>query len=979
MWSRRMDGLLHDLQQQIAGEVRFDAMTRMLYSTDASIYQIEPIGVVIPRTPDDVVATVSVAGKYGVPVLPRGGGTGLAGQTVGKAIILDMSNYMHRILELNTEEQWAWVQPGLVQDEFNDSLRPHGFLFGPDTSTSSRATIGGMIGNNSAGARSILYGKTIDHVLEVQVVLADGSTALLAPVDKSMLEQKMHQHTLEGQIYREVVRIAHDNREAILERYPKILRRVSGYNLDAFIHDGPFNLAKMLVGSEGTLAVVTAAKMRIMPRPQATAVLAVHFDDMIAAVEATNAILPFQPSAVEMIDHQIVDAARHAKEFAGRLPFLQGNPEALIMVEFYGDSAAEAADKVRALEAHLRREKWGYAHVPALTAQEQGNVWKVRKAGLGLLMGTRDARKPIAFIEDTAVDPAKLPDFLQRFRQIIDKHDTTAGYYGHASVGCLHIRPGINLKQQSEVDKMLAMMQEISDLVLEYGGCMSGEHGDGLARSWLNEKHFGPTLYKAFKEVKRAFDPSNRMNPAKVVDGPSPTENLRHSPADRTLDITTHLDWSRDGGFATSIEMCNGNGECRKLTGATMCPSYMATRNEQHSTRGRANALHAVISGRVPREEWTGKALYDVLDLCLECKACKTECPSNVDMAKLKYEFLSHYYAAHGTPLRARLFGHIAQLNHLGQQVAPLANWLAESPFGKWILAQIGLAPQRTFPAFARQAFSQWFTTRPHRPRAAPRGQVVLFHDTFVEYNCPEVGQAATHLLEAARFEVVLVQQRRCCGRPAISKGLLERARQDARRNIALLQPYAQRGVPIVGIEPSCILTLREDYLDLVPEADARLVAQQALTIDEFLYQLHQRGALDLQFTTARKRVLLHGHCHQKALVGTAPTLAVLRLPAGYEVQEIPSGCCGMAGSFGYEAEHYELSMHIGNQRLFPAVRAADKSVELVADGISCRQQIQHATGRRARHLAEVLWDAVAPRQQDVARAASVGYNAGER
>jgi FAD/FMN-containing dehydrogenase/Fe-S oxidoreductase len=953
-----MDGLLQDLQKHIAGAVRFDAFSRMLYSTDASIYQIEPLGVVIPRHAEDVVATVSIAREHGVPVLPRGGGTGLAGQTVGKAVVMDMSNYMHQVLELNTEEHWAWVQPGLVQDEFNAYLRPHGFLFGPDTSTSSRATIGGMIGNNSAGSRSILYGKTIDHVLELQVVLADGSTALLQPIEKSLLEQKTRGQTLEANIYREVLRIARHNRDAIQERYPKILRRVSGYNLDEFIQDGPCNLAKMVVGSEGTLAVVTAAKMRIMPLPRATAVLAVHFDDMIAAVEATGAMLPFNPSAVEMIDRQVIEAARHSKEFAGRLPFLQGEPDALMAVEFYGDSAEEAADKVHQLEALLRREKLGYAYSQALTAPAQADVWKVRKAGLGLLMGTRDERKPIAFIEDTAVDPAKLPEFLRRFQHIIEAHGTTAGYYGHASVGCLHIRPGINLKQQSEVDKMMAMMREISDLVIEYGGCMSGEHGDGLARSWLNEKHFGATLYQAFKDVKRAFDPDNRMNPGKVVDGPSPTENLRHGPTYHPVDLQTNLDFSRDGGFATAIDMCNGNGECRKLTGATMCPSYMATRDEQHSTRGRANALRAVLSGRVPRDEWTSKGLYDILDLCLECKACKTECPSNVDMAKLKYEFLSQYYARHGTPLRARVFANIATLNRLGQKLAPLSNWLAQSPLGTWLQRRLGIAPQRTLPAFALQTFSQWFARRPRRTQPARRGQVVLFHDTFLEYNCPEVGQAATQLLETAGFEVVLVA-RKCCGRPAISKGLLERARQDARYNLALLLPYAQQGMPIVGIEPSCILTLREDYLDLLPGADAALVAQHALTIDEFLYQLHQRGELDLQFTAAPKRLLLHGHCHQKALVGTAPTLAVLRLPAGYTVQEIPSGCCGMAGSFGYEAEHYELSMQIGRQRLFPAVQAADDSVEIVADGLSCRQQIQHATGRRARHLVEVLWEAV--------------------
>jgi FAD/FMN-containing dehydrogenase/Fe-S oxidoreductase len=956
-----MDGLLHDLQQRLAGEVRFDAVSKMLYSTDASIYQIEPLGVVMPRHAEDVIAAVTIAREHGVPVLPRGGGTSLAGQTVGKALVIDVSQYMHNILELNTAEHWAWVQPGVVQDQLNAYLRPHGFLFGPDTSTSSRATLGGMIGNNSAGSRSVLYGKTIDHVLELQVVLSDGSVTTLRPLDKASLEQAMRRPDLEGHIYREIARIARDNRDAIVDRYPKIQRRVSGYNLDEFINDAPFNLAKMVVGSEGTLATVLKAKVRIMPRPAATGVLVVHFDDMIRSVEGTGLILPLEPSAVEMVDRQIVSAARGSKEFAGRLPFLQGDPDAVLMVEFYADSPQEAADKVAQLEARLRQEKMGYAYSQAMTAQEQGNVWKMRKSGLGLLMSTRDERKPIAFIEDTAVDPAHLPEFLRRFRDVVTKYDTTAGYYGHASVGCLHIRPGIDLKTPAEVDKMYAMMEEISDLVMAYGGSMSGEHGDGLARSWLNEKHFGSTLYRAFKEVKHAFDPDNRMNPGKVVDGPSPKENLRFGPSYHTIDIKTNLDFGRDGGFATAIEMCNGNGECRKLADGTMCPSYQVTRDEQHSTRGRANALRAILAGRLPQEAFVSKELYNTLDLCLECKACKTECPSNVDMAKLKYEFLSHYYAAHGTPWRARVFAHIATLNRFGQRAAPLANWFMGSPLGKWAMTQLGIAPQRSLPTFARQTFSHWFARRPRRPQAARHGQVVLFHDTFLEYNCPEIGQAATQLLEEAGFDVVLVA-RKCCGRPSISKGLLERARADARHNIALLLPYAQRGIPVLGIEPSCILTLREDYLDLVPGADATLVAQQALTIEEFLYQLHRRGDLDLEFTTARKRLLLHGHCHQKALVGTTPALAVLRLPPAYEVQEIPSGCCGMAGSFGYEAEHYDISMSIGSQRLFPAVKAANPDVEIVADGISCRQQISHATGRQPRHVVEVIWEAVMPR-----------------
>lgn len=955
-----MDDLRRDLEKHIDGEVRFDTFSRLLYSTDASIYQIEPLGVVIPRHADDVEATVRVACLHGVPVLPRGGGTALAGQTVGRAVILDMSNYMHQVLELNTEEQWAWVQPGVVQDQLNAYLRPHGFLFGPDTSTSNRATIGGMIGNNSAGARSILYGKTINHVLELKVVLSDASTALFKPVEKAVVEQITRDDTLEAGIYRDVLRIVQDNRDAVLERYPKLLRRVSGYNLDEFITDAPTNLAKMVVGSEGTLAAVTAAKVRIMPRPQATAVLVAHFDDLIAAVEATEAILPYEPSAIEMVDRKIVEGARAAKEFDGRLPFLQGEPDGLVIAEFYGDSPQEVADKVEKLEASLRRQKWGYAYSAALTAPAQADVWKMRKAGLGILMGTREARKPVAFVEDTAVDPAKLPEFLRRFRQIIADHDTTAGYYGHSSVGCLHIRPGIDLKNQDGVDKMVAMMREISDLVVEFGGCMSGEHGDGLARSWLNEKHFGRTLYKAFKDVKRAFDPDNRMNPGKVVDGPAPTENLRHGPAYRAIEFKTNLDFARDGGFATAIDMCNGNGACRKLSEGTMCPSYMATRDETHSTRGRANALRAVLSGRVPQEAFTSKAMYDTLDLCLECKACKTECPSNVDMAKLKYELLSHYYARHGTPLRSRIFANIATINRLGHLMAPISNRLARHSLAKWLQGRLGLAAQRSLPAFASETFSDWFQAQRPRARNGKRGTVVLFHDTFMEYNQPEVGQAAANLLQAAGYEVTLVA-RKCCGRPAISKGGLEQAREYARYNIALLAPYARQGMPIIGVEPSCILTLQDDYLDLMPGPDAQLVADHAVSIDEFLYQIQQRNELDLTFTDAPKRLLLHGHCHQKALVGTAPTLALLRLPSGYEVEEIASGCCGMAGSFGYEAEHYDLSMNIGRQRLFPAVEGAEPDVEIVADGISCRQQIHHATGRTARHLVEVLWEAVVP------------------
>ena len=649
-----MSTLYEELRQVIDGEVRFDPYSRALYSTDASMYQIEPIGVVIPRHQGDVVATVDIARRHQVPVLPRGGGTSLAGQTVGHAVVMDFSKYLNQILEVNTDEGWARVQPGVIQDEFNAHLRPLGFLFGPDTSTSNRATIGGMTGNNSAGSHSIVYGKTIDHVLELSIVLSDASSTVLKALDKAELEAKLNGGALENQIYRQVKRIVEANREAIQQRYPTIQRRVSGYNLDAFVRNGEFNLAKMVVGSEGTLAVVTEAKVRIVPRPKATAVCVVHFDDLIASTEASEEILACDPYAIEMIDRMVISLTRDAGELGRLMTFVEGDPEALLVTEFRGDTPAEAQAKAEHMITRLQAKRLGYAYVRAYTPPEQGRVWRIRKAGLGLLMRVEGERKPIAFVEDTAVDPLKLPEFLRRFKKIIDDHGTSAGYYGHVSVGCMHIRPLVNLKEQHEIELMTSIAKEISDLVLEFGGAMSGEHGDGLARSHLNRKLFGPQLYRAFQDVKQAFDPLNIMNPGKIVDAPPMTENLRYGTEYRTIELKTHFSFEKEGGFASAVERCIGVGECRKKLDGTMCPSYMVTLEEEHSTRGRANALREALSGRLPKEELTSPRMYEVLDLCLECKGCKGECPINVDMAKLKYEFLAHYHEAHGTPLRAR-------------------------------------------------------------------------------------------------------------------------------------------------------------------------------------------------------------------------------------------------------------------------------------------------------------------------------------
>jgi Fe-S oxidoreductase len=639
------------------------------------------------------------------------------------------------------------------------------------------------------------------------------------------------------------------------------------------------------------------------------------------------------------------------------MAFVNGDPGAILIVEYAGQTDAEVRAKVEALEARRVREGFGYAAHLAYDAGEQQSIWKLRKAGLGLLLGMKGDKKPIAFVEDTCVEPKHLKDFVPRFAEIFAKHDTTGAYYGHCSVGCLHIRPVIDLKTPRGLEQVRAIADEITDLVLEYSGTISSEHGDGRARSPFLERMYGPTLMGAFRRLKRAFDPDNRMNPGNIVDSPGILENLRYGVSYKTWEPTTLLDFSEQGGFAAAVEMCNGVGACRKKLEGTMCPSYMATRDEEHSTRGRANALRAVLSGRMAPAEFTGKRLHEVMDLCLECKGCKAECPANVDMAKMKYEFLYHYYQANGLPLRNRLFGRIADLNAVGARVPALANRLANLPLNRWLLEKVaGIDRRRPLPAFAAQTFEAWFRRRTP-PASSPRGEVVLFHDTFVNYNAPGIGEAAVHLLEAGGYEVVLVD-RKCCGRPMISKGMLTEARDHARYNVARLHPYAARGVAIVGLEPSCLLTLRDEWVDLLRTDEARTVARQSALLEQFLLRERERG-LDLPFARHGRQALLHGHCHQKALVGTAPTVAALTW-AGYAVSEVDSGCCGMAGSFGFEREHYDVSVALGNRRLAPAVKAAPAGTEVIAPGISCRQQIEHLAGRRAKHPAEALWQALA-------------------
>lgn len=972
-----LDDFLTQLRRRAAGDVRTDDYSRVLYSTDASIYQVMPHGVLIPRSVEDVHAAVELAHKYKVPVLPRTSGSSLAGQAVNEALVIDMTRHLDRVIEVSPEEKWVRVQPGIVLDELNDYLKQYGLQFGPDPASSNRAAMGGIVSNNSTGSHSITYGMTADHVLEMNVILSDGSTATFGPLEQEELARRRTRSGLEGAIYRDITDLVQDeaNRAVIRDGTPRHWRRCGGYNLDRFIDGGVtfrwprdprFNLAKLVCGAEGTLAVITDVKLNLVSVPQQTALAIVHFDRLYDALAAVPTILEVDPSAVELMDNKGLMRCRENLEYARLLEtFVEGSPNCILITEFSGANETELRSKIDGLRAHLQRRGAGAAAVtPAVEPERQHDVWTVRKVGLGLLMGERGDHKPIPFIEDAAVPPEHLAEYVTKIEDFCRGLGTEVAYYAHASAGCVHIRPLINAKKAEEVAKLSEIIAFSVELLHGYGGALSSEHGDGRVRSWMNERFFGPDLYRLYQDVKRTFDPDNLLNPGNIVDAPPVGEKLRYGDGYAFIPLETKLDFSAEMGFDRAVEMCSGMGICRKKTTGTMCPSFMVTREEEHSTRGRANALRAALSGCLPAGELTSRRMYDVMDLCIECKACKAECPSNVDMAKIKFEFLAQYHEANGTPLRAKLFGDIARQSRLASgRTAPAVNALLRAkPVRAAMERALGISRNRTLPPFAREPFTDWFARHGagSNGAASKARRVVLFNDTFNTYNHPHVSIAATEVLEAAGYEVVLPGHF-CCGRPMISKGLVEEARAAAADTVAHLHAFAEQGLPIVGLEPSCLLSLRDEYTYLLP-GDPRIpmIADRAVLFEEFIASLADRGRLNLRLTDEARRVLLHGHCHQKALVGTKPSHRVLTLPPNYVVEEVDSGCCGMAGSFGYEAEHYDLSIKMADRRLLPAVREAGEDALIAAAGTSCRAQIQHGTGRAALHPAEILRGALA-------------------
>ena len=949
------------LRRELRGDVRDDAYTRHLFSTDASMYAREPLVVAFPRDAGDVAAAIAAAARFELPVVPRGAGTSLAGQTVGQGIVLDTSRHMAAIRDLDPEALRVRVEPGVVQEDLNRAAQRHGLGFGPDTSTSNRATIGGMIGNNSSGSHSIVYGTTVDHVHALEVVLSDGSRARFEPVDEAERARRAQAATLEGAIYRGLPEIMREHRDAIATDYPKHWRRSGGYGLDRLADGARFDLARFVAGSEGTLAAICEATVGLVPLPQVKMFAVGHFDSLAGAIAATDDALALDAAAIELLDKAILDLSREKLEYRRLSRMLEGDPEALLFVTFFADAPDEARDKLDRLADAWRRNGHGYHTLRAESAAEQDALTKVRKAGLGLLMAaSTGARRPAAFVEDTAVAPERLGDYVARFREVLDRHGLTAGFYGHCSVGCLHIRPFVDLTRPGEVETMRAVAEEIVELVAEFGGVNSSEHGDGRARSEFNRRVFGDDLYEAFRKVKALFDPDGRLNPGVMVDAPAMTERLRDPALPAPPQLKTRLSFAEHGGMRGAADRCQRIGACRKTGSGVMCPSYMATREEEHATRGRANALVKALSSPDPHAALGDERLHEILDLCLECKACKSECPLSVDMASLKSEFLSHYQDIHGVPLRSRLFGAIRRLNRAGAALAPVSNLPARVPGARALLERTaGIARERPLPRFAREHLVRWDRKRArgHRPHPSPRGDVVFLADSFTTYTEPAIGRAAIELLEAAGWHVRL-ESAGCCGRASISKGLLGQARAMAAGMAARLAPDAERGVPIVGCEPSCLLTLREEHLSLLPgDPRAEAVARQTRLVEELLVEAIDDGALRLDPASpvCGRPIVFHGHCHQKALAGTAATVALLERIPGARVTELDAGCCGMAGSFGFEAEHYELSMQVGESRLFPALRAADAGTLVAATGVSCRQQIAHGVGLRARHPVELV------------------------
>ncbi|MBN2174069.1 MAG: FAD-binding protein [Bacteroidales bacterium] len=970
---------LSALVKEFNGEIYTDLSQRILYATDASAYREIPIAVALPKNKEDIISLVIFAKKHNTSLIPRTAGTSLAGQVVGGGIIVDVSRYLTKILEINLDEKWVRVEPGVVLDELNKILEPDGLFFSPETSTSNRCMIGGMVGNNSCGAHSLIHGSTRDHLISVEAVLSDASLVEFGPLSLQEFLKKCDLQNLEGEIYRNISQILTDadNQQEIREQFPhpSINRRNTGYAIDLLLDTEPFtstkvpfNFSKLIAGSEGTLAFMTEIKLSlVLLPPPVKGLVCVHCETLEDALQGNLVALKYKPGAVELMDKTVMDLSKENITQRKNRVFIEGEPGAMLIVEFAGYTQQEIEETAAQMEQEMRKEGYGY-YFPVLFGKDIQKVWAVRKAGLGLLSNMPGDAKPVPVVEDAAVRPEDLPEYIKEFKQLLDNHNLECVYYAHIATGELHLRPVLNLKKHEDVVLFHTVAHETAKLVKKYRGSLSGEHGDGRLRGEFIPLMIGEKNYLLIKQIKRTWDPENIFNPGKIVDTPQMNTSLRFEPGKPTREIETIFDFSGDHGFLRSAEKCNGSGDCRKseIIGGTMCPSYMATRDERTTTRARANTLREFITHSDKENPFDHKEIYDVLDLCLSCKGCKSECPSSVDMAKLKAEFLQHYYDANGVPVRSWAIANISRFNKWGAILPALTNFLLGNRFLSGILKKmLGFAPKRSIPLLYKITLRSWAerNARKIQGKLNPtKGKVYLFADEFTDYNDTEIGIKAFRLLTKLGYRVE-IPKHDVSGRTYISKGLLRKAKKIALRNVEMLKDKVNENTPMVGIEPSGILSFRDEYPDLVG-ADLKETAiklgKSAFLIDEFLASEIDKGNIPVEaFTNQPKRIKLHGHCQQKAIASTNPTKKLLSFPQNYQVEEIPSGCCGMAGSFGYEKEHYDLSMKVGELVLFPEIRKTGEETIIVAPGTSCRHQIKDGTGRKALHPIEVLFDAL--------------------
>ena len=965
---------LEQLSQSLSGELYYKSddpkhqTIRVAYSTDASVYQELPLAVAIPHTKTDLLQLVAFADANQVTLIPRTAGTSLAGQVVGSGIIVDVSKYFNKIVEVNVEEGWARVQPGVIRDDLNAYLRPYGLMFGPETSTASRAMIGGMIGNNSSGLHSIVWGDTRENLLEAQVILNDGSEVVFNELDHAAYFAKLTQKNREGEIYRRLNDIISDkdNIEIINSGYPKkdITRRNTGYALDYLVDQkASFNLCKLLAGSEGTIGIVTEAKIKLRPLPpKEIGLLCVHFSDMVECMHGNVVALSHHPEASELVDKYILDFTVGHPTYQYNRFFIEGDPQALLIVEFRAESLNEIELKAKDLKNDLLSKGLGYAY-PLITGTQATNlVWDVRKAGLGLIRNLPGDEQPVNLIEDCALSPIDLPSYVADVQRLLKDEGVHASYYAHAGAGELHIEPFVNLKSEKGRRQFRNILEKTTDLVLKYNGSLSGEHGDGRLRGEFIGKVLGEKVYSLLQEVKDIFDPKGIFNANKIVNTPPMDTSLRYDKVVDGREIKTYFDFTKDESILRLAEKCSGSGDCRKteITGGTMCPSFMATRNEKDTTRARANMLRQFLTNSTQQNRFNHEEIKEVMDLCLSCKGCKTECPSSVDVAKMKAEFLQHYYDANGAPFRAKLIANFTKSQQLGSLVAPVYNFFAKNKFTSGLIKQVvGFAPDRSLPEVSGTTLRSW--AKRQQPKNLAR-QVYLFCDEFTDYNDTEIGKTAYKLLTALGYEV-LIPPHKESGRTYLSKGFVKEAKKLAQQNVTLLEGLITDETPLLGIEPSAIITFRDEYLTLVDKDQleaAHDIARNALMIDEFLVAEMEKGKIHAeQFTAESKHIKLHGHCYQKAFHLVGYTEKILSLPTNYTVEVIPSGCCGMAGSFGYEKEHYEVSMKVAELVLLPAVRATEEDVLIAAAGTSCRHQIKDGAARQSYHPVEILYNAL--------------------